>query len=88
MVVSVFLLHYSHFVAQHRYIKNQPMQSHFLMLSPCDCITKIKNNFMKGLKFKNQITRFGGIGSSFFSVIEKKRDEQCWSKVGDGAVGV
>ncbi len=42
------------------------------MLPPCDCIEKIENNFMKGPTFKNQMTRFGGIGNSFFSVIEKK----------------
>ena len=82
------MLHDSHFAAQCGYTKKSADASHFLMLPPCDCIAKIKNNFMKGPTFKNQMTRFGGIGNSFFSVIEKKRDERCWSKMGDGEVGV
>ena len=43
------------------------------MLPPCDCITKIVNNFMKGMTFENQMSRFGGDRRiDFFSDGEKK----------------
>ena len=64
------------------------MQSHFLMFPPCDCIAKIVNNFMKGRHLRIRSRDLGGMDDSFFSVLEKKRDERCWSKVGDGEVGV
>ncbi len=59
---AFFVLHYSHFAVQCRYIKNLTMQLHFLMLPPCDCIAIIVNNFMKGTTFENQNQDLGGIG--------------------------
>ena len=88
MVVGVFctaLFSLCHATWVHK--NNRLMQLHFLMLPPCDCITKIANNFMKGPTFGNQMTIFGEIGNSFFRDGEK-RDMRCWSKVGDGEVGV
>ena len=58
------------------------------MLPPCDCIAKTFNNFMKGMTFENQMSRFGGDRQIVFSVMERKRDERCWSKMGDGEIGV
>ena len=63
------------------------MQSHFLMLPPCDCITKIANNFVEGATFENQMFDFGGIEFDFFSDGEK-RAERCGSKMDESEVGV
>ena len=78
----------SHFAEQQGYVKKLTMQSYFLMLPPCDCIAKNFNNFMKGMTFENQMSRFGGDWQIVFSVMERKKDKQCWSKMGDGKIGV
>ena len=60
------------------------MQSHFLMLPPCDCITKIENNFVWGATFENQMFDFGGIDDSIFIVMGKKELNdvgQIWMRV-------
>ncbi len=40
------------------------------------------------MTFENQMSRFGGDWRIVFSVMERKRDERCGSKVGDGEIGV
>ena len=62
--------------------KNRAMQSHFLMLPPCDCIAKIANNFVWGATFENQMLGFGGdCQFDFYSDGEKK---SCTMQVKNG----
>jgi len=63
------------------------MLPHFLTLPPCNCTSKIANNFVGGASFENQPLDFGDEGLFDLSVMEKNRAEQCKSKMSDGNVG-
>jgi hypothetical protein len=59
-----------HFALQQGYILKRVMHSHFLILLPCDCITKIANNFEKGTTFEKQMLIFlGGMDDSICMVM-------------------
>ena len=89
MVVAFFCAAwFSLFTAAEVHKKNRTIQPHFLMLPPCDCIAKIVNNFTKGTTFENQTSSFEGDWWFDFFGDGEKKDEWCWSKVGDREVGV